>query len=492
MSNIWDIADHVEKHPDDYDQRWRLVKKLYSAWEYDQALEHLLLLKKEWEPRVNLSRYLAAVFYRLGRHEEAARELEEALERWPGEQGLREQLTRVYEAAGETAKARAAWEQLIETCPDHPLAKKALSRLDKKEKKQAKSAAGQNALKAAFFTASTACPHCGASNVDGTARCWNCGWALGEDPLEDLGPGGGGGQAVMLSPETVGMVGVGAVVVLLLLGGFLTLRMAGAFGPPEETDVIHTLGELYTRQIVFSRAVTGGAVLLFWVAAMHIALRLVGQAKSIPAMLVNLTALLMGSLAYTASFLPQPMTVLALLLPMLLSLVIILSTFRLEPGRALAAWAVQFLMVLVFAGAVFTFSESYRLGEPLNIFREIRAVAAFASGQGGEGETAGTLLPENKAPMRQRMVFRSTGSAWLDRRAGPVLFTVLANDEKNNLRFQINDDKGAQVFDYMEGRLHRRIFEVVPEKEYTVMVNGDPGTPAQVVVEGLFRPEFLP
>lgn len=64
--------------------------------------------------------------------------------------------------------------------------------------------------------------------------------------------------------------------------------------------------------------------------------------------------------------------------------------------------------------------------------------------------------------------------------------------KKNNLRFQINDDKGAQVFDYMEGRLHRRIFEVVPEKEYTVMVNGDPGTPAQVVVEGLFRPEFLP
>ena len=34
MADVWDVARYVESHPDDTDQRWRLAKKLYMAWEF--------------------------------------------------------------------------------------------------------------------------------------------------------------------------------------------------------------------------------------------------------------------------------------------------------------------------------------------------------------------------------------------------------------------------------------------------------------------------
>lgn len=83
MAEVWDIAKYVEEHPDDYEQRWRLAKKLYAAWEYRLALEHLQVLRNEWQKRLNVVRYLAATYYRLGRYDEAVAELREAIETWP-------------------------------------------------------------------------------------------------------------------------------------------------------------------------------------------------------------------------------------------------------------------------------------------------------------------------------------------------------------------------------------------------------------------------
>lgn len=89
MADVWEIAEYVESHPENYDQRWRLCKKLYTAWEYRLALEHLLVLKNEWTQKANVRRYLGATYYRLSRYDEAVSELEEAVEIWPGETGLR-------------------------------------------------------------------------------------------------------------------------------------------------------------------------------------------------------------------------------------------------------------------------------------------------------------------------------------------------------------------------------------------------------------------
>ena len=46
MAEIWDILDHLDRNPGDHEERWKLAKKFYAAWEYEQALEHLLLQRQ--------------------------------------------------------------------------------------------------------------------------------------------------------------------------------------------------------------------------------------------------------------------------------------------------------------------------------------------------------------------------------------------------------------------------------------------------------------
>lgn len=129
MADIWDIARYVEANPDDHEQRWRLAKKLYTAWEYRLALEHLQILKNEGPHRINILRYLGATYYRLGRYEEAIKELRTAIDNWPDELGLYEQLARVLEIAGDHEEAAAMWDMTLELDPHHPMAAHAAARL---------------------------------------------------------------------------------------------------------------------------------------------------------------------------------------------------------------------------------------------------------------------------------------------------------------------------------------------------------------------------
>ena len=108
MADLWDIARYVEAHPENHEQRWRLAKKLYMAWEYRLALEHLQVLKNEWRDRINVARYLAATYYRLGRYDEAIQELRDAVETWPEEM---------------------AWDEILALDSGHSLAAGAAKRL---------------------------------------------------------------------------------------------------------------------------------------------------------------------------------------------------------------------------------------------------------------------------------------------------------------------------------------------------------------------------
>ena len=129
MAEIWDIARYVEANPDDHEQRWRLAKKLYTAWEYRLALEHLQILKNEGQNRLNILRYLSATYYRLGRYEEATSELNAAIAVWPDEVGLYEQLARVLEIAGDHPGAASMWDKVLDLDPHHPMAAHSAARL---------------------------------------------------------------------------------------------------------------------------------------------------------------------------------------------------------------------------------------------------------------------------------------------------------------------------------------------------------------------------
>ena len=521
MSDIWDTAESVERNPDDYVQRWRLVKQLYGAWEYDQALEHLMVLKQKWEPRLNVRRYLAACLFRLGRHEEAVTELREAIALWPDEIGLQEQLTRVLESMGAYVRAREVWQEIARKHPDHPLALKAITKLKRREAAEAQPVvAGIRAARGMMGLESPrrdskgpldeedselsrpergpvperdtiACPDCGAANVGTVARCWQCGGHIAGDPFSEFDRTDDQGTGVALSPETMSMAAIATVVVLLLLGLYLSLSMLGAAGHDAGRATVHTVAELYAHQIGQSRAITGFVTVLFWPLAFYLAVMLMQSGKPLPGMLITLSGLLMGTLAYVTSFLPHPLTSLAVFLPMILSLMLVLSTFGLSLSRAVGVWVVQFGMVLLIAAATFVASESFLLKEPLNPLREAVAVVRFMGTSAGEDVPGNFRFPQEVVPVSQDIVWHPTGSEWLDRRAGEVSFSLMADREGVPLKFQIYDETGARVFDYVQERRYTKLFPVVPGKKYTVVVSGDKGIGVQIIVEGLLRPEFL-
>jgi hypothetical protein len=524
MADIWDTVESVEKNPDDHAQRWRLAKQLYGAWEYDQALLHLVVLRQKWEPKLNVYRYLAACLFRLGRHEEAVTELRGAIALWPDEVGLHEQLTRVLESMGAHARAREVWEEIALKHPDHPLAAKAITKLRRRESAEARPpVAGVRAARDlvgfesprrdssgaldgedGYYSSSTseqrgveagrgtlACPRCGAANVGTVPRCWQCGARIADDPFSEFDRTEDQETGVAFSPETVSMAAIATVVALLLLGLYLSVPMLGGFGQDGGGGAVRTMWELYEFQIGYSRAVTGLVAVLFWPLAFYLTLLLVPPAKPVPGMLTTLAGLLMGSLAYAASFLPPPLTLLMVFLPMLLSLMLVLSTFGMPVGRAVGVWAVQFGMVVLVAAAAFVTSESILLKEPFNPLREAVAVAGFMGTPAGETGPGSHRFPQDAVPVSQDIVWHSTGSAWLDRRADEVSFTLKADRGGAQLKFQIYDETGARVFDYVQESRYTKLFSVIPGKKYTVAVSGEKGVVAQVILEGLLRPEFL-
>lgn len=495
MTEIWDMADHLEQHPEDHEARWKMAKRLYAAWEYDQALEQLLVLERDWEPRLNVSRYLAATFYRLGRNDEALNVLEKALERWPEETHLLEQMSRVLEGMEEHARARDVWEEILKRQPEHPLGKKALSRIARREKLKAESdgsnRSGGAANSPGFFAATKPCAHCGAANVEDAAACWQCGEPMGGEPFAAFDAATRQRRTVSVTPETVSIIVVAAIVLMALAGVFLTLRMVGLTGEPAGETPIRTVADLYARQISTSRIILGVSIILFWPLILHLAVWAVRPSRPVPGILINLTGLLMGTMAYMDSFFPYPMTALALLMPALLSLIIIVAVFRLRLEKAVLAWALHLFLVLLAGILVFFTAEAYQLGEVFRPLRELRSVAAYARDATREREPGINQLPGSALPWEQRVVWRSTGSDWLDRRAGAVAFLVISDADDIQLKFQIYDESGARVFDYVSDRQHTRFFEVAADTEYRIVLDGPEGHSGQVIVQGLLIPEFL-
>ena len=176
MADVEEIRAYVDSHPDDHKQRWRLAKKLYNAWDYRSALEHLLLLKEVWPDQVPVLRYLAATYYRLGKYGEAEKELKAALKEHPQEYSLLEQLAKVHEGAGDTDMAIECWTRVLEIKPESNTAKEALERLEMSMGTMASTMAANTVQEMSSHGDETVivCPHCGESNDVFSKRCSRC------------------------------------------------------------------------------------------------------------------------------------------------------------------------------------------------------------------------------------------------------------------------------------------------------------------------------
>src|SRR5690606_32522134 len=217
--------------------------------------------KNEWPQKLNIRRYLAATYYRLGRYDDASDELRHALKNWPEEIGLHEQLARVLEIAGDRETAAVAWEDIAELDPHHPIAKSAAKRLRESNAKDARQDLRLlDSDSGIDLSPGQVCPSCGAQNSDEFERCWQCHAAL-------LSGHGGVHATPRPSRRTPAITAESAILLLglatlgmIALGFILSVQMLFDAALPGEPT--HTLQQLFTVDLARSRVILGALMLL--------------------------------------------------------------------------------------------------------------------------------------------------------------------------------------------------------------------------------------
>ncbi len=492
VAELWDIARHVEEHPDDSEQRWRLAKKLYTAWEYRLALEHLQILKKEWRDKANVWRYLAATYYRLGRYDEAIVELRAAIETWPDEIGLLEQLARVLEVSDKRLEAVETWRKIEKMDPHHPIASKAAKRLteEKPPSEQSDLQLGDSDS-GIDLSPGQVCPRCGAQNSSEFDRCWQCHAFLNE--LESTGastPPPLPRRRPMLTPETIGLSAGLFVLALLLLGAYLSLRWVLFKNQTGLPRIDATLYDIYCNQMVWSRMIVGGALLFIWPIALWLALLLVKPKQPVPASWIILTGLFLTGLTYVSSWLPEQLLMLTVLLPPLLALSIILGGFSIGLLRGFNVWLLHLAIVGVCTITVWTVTESIQLRVPLNPFKEIPAIIKFSKTDKNIQNNAVYKLTSGTLPLSKKVKWVSTGSRWLDSRAGQALFTLYTVAPDPQMKFEIHDSTGTLLYEPVFGKQWSRRFLIKTEHEYDITAHGPKELFVQIDISSMLKSQF--
>ncbi len=426
MTDVWELAAYVEAHPDNHEQRWRLAKKLYTTWEYRLALEHLLLLKNDVEPREHVMRYIAATYYRLGRHDESIKALQEALTVWPKNAKMIEQLARTQTEAEQHDAALKNWKVLRTLEPTHPFAAQAIARLQKLVDYQAqeKAKALQTTSSAAPGGAESAngaappkevnCPKCGEKNTPEFRHCWKCNAPLtrGRDILDEE----------ITKPERIVParlpypMGVGILIAALFaLAVYCTMR---GFAQVRESGLGDTLplsvDDFMTRSLLWTRILLGGALLVIWPFAWRLAAYLVNVETRIFDESLYQSGALLALTAYALLWTPWAWLPAAAVVPVLLSALIAFSALKLKLSDAAKLWAWQLGSAVLVAALVIV----ARHGSGLLI--DIPKIVSFAQKTGTRPVYEGNL----NTPGQVRVQWNSSGSHWLDRAAGSIQFIL--------------------------------------------------------------------
>jgi len=418
MAELWDLTQYVQSHPQDYAQRWRLVKKLYMAWEYHDALDHLLVLKHEWIRKQNVLRYLAATYYRMGKYDDAIRELTEAIEVWPNEICLKEQLARVLESAGRIEEAAQAWELISDGDPKHPVAKRNMQRLkDAPPESYGLITPPSTNEPGANLRPGTLCPNCGAQNGEEFERCWQC-----HAPLSLIRSG----QAPAPTPSTHRvepwiwtMVGGLATVALLSVGVYFTLQQwVSQSLRVEELPKSMTAFEMLSRNLVLTRTVAGIVLLVTWPLALRAATRFL-RIGGVSSATFNVTGLFLASLTYAATWLPPRYLAWIPLLAAAASLTLVAGAFRAGLVRTPLLWLVQGLIVVCAECAALLALEGP------HAITEIAVISRFFSDNTILRGAGMHPVHNARLPGAFTVEWSPTGSTWLDHKAGPVAFEIV-------------------------------------------------------------------
>ena len=479
MTDVWDIAQYVEAHPDNQGQRWRLAKKLYMAWEYRLALEHLQILTNESEKKLNLSRYLAATYYRLSRYDDAIRELEAAISEWPDELGLREQLARTLDVAGRKPEAAKVWEDIARDEPDHPFAKRAVEHLRGRERKDQESAERQTpAAAAAAGLREKSCPHCGAKNSPEFKRCWQChGPMLETGKAEEEQEQEPSVSALLQESESPwGLVAGLTIAGLLALGVYLTLRAFSEQQPDALMDVSQTLSGFLSSTLLMTRVIVGLTALVVWPIFWRVSALFVGMDEVQNDVLYRCGAVL-ACVTYLVSWLPGSLIYSIVLVPAVLSAALAFGALKARPVRTFFLWVVQGAAMAIVVVALLAGRHG------IGIVTDVPAMFRFAS-----SDVATSIEREAWVPLGLGLQWESSGSKWLDENASTVRVSVQAAPHTKLIFIELRE--GGKTLAFKEFATESYTFEyspIVPSKTYRLELSGEEGVDVTVSVSGVLQ-----
>jgi tetratricopeptide (TPR) repeat protein len=487
MADTGDLVLHLEANPDDHEQRWSLAKKLYMSWEYRQALEHLVILRGEWSQRVNVVRYLAATYYRLGRYDDAANQLLEGLEIWPDEIGLREQLAKVLEASDERVKAAEVWEEIAELSPDHPLAARAAKRLRKKTNPRASGDLKLFDSDSGIDLSSTQiCPHCQAKNRAEFDRCWQCHATLGASAESVAAE-----QKTMLDPANVWiwtLVSGLVLVALIVVSVFVTLDQVNIRNAERAEGIApQSVYAVLVEEATGARIITGLVLLLAWPAGLWASIS-IARASQVPASVVNMSGLILAAGTYALMWLPVSNLMWTATVPAAVSLALVLGLYRVGYVRGLAVWALQGVIAagVVMACFFLTIGSSAVLGLP--------AIMAYAKGFDSDLEPGDHSLPSSQGSATYSLQWKSSGSAWLDERASAVTIVVTSGSDSAQGTIQLEAAGEVITTRSVNGKKPTQVQEAVrPDTPYSLRIKEVPSsgqTPFKPRVHGVLRHTF--
>ena len=482
MTDIGELTRLVDEDPRDNEQRWHLAKKLYMAGEYRTALGHLLILRTNWTPKVNVLRYLAADYYRLGRYDEAALELRTGIEEWPDEISLREQLARNLEVSGRLQEAIAVWQEILKANPNHTLARKTVARLTSKDSAapEKHSIAGGVGLPGEPF--GRLCPNCGAQNSEEFDRCWKCYTALTGNLDAQLLTTPHPKKAVPPAESDQWFwIGLIVSIGLILIGGYLTGRQAlYVWEHPDAADAVRIVQQIFEISLLSTHIVLGLVLLIAWPAAVWVACHL-AKADSVPFKTAAVTGLFCGALAYLLTWCPVAVLPFVLVLPLLASGVPMMTLYKIGVGRALLTWAIQAVLA---GGAILAALTALEGGAMLWQFPAIASYAGMHDNQ----QNAGTFqFPVLLAPIDKTIRWESTGSPWLDERGSSAQIEIRNETSDPSLSVELKDESGTVDGGYVRVAPFSFTCKVAPGHPYKLLITGKPDTKVECAIYGVMK-----
>lgn len=494
MSSIGDLRQQVEAEPDSPELRWRLAKKLYAGSEYREALTHLRVLKKEWEPRLNVLRYLGAAYFRLGRYDEAVRELLECLDTWPEEVAIREQLAKVYEAAGRDTDALRAWEAILELDPKHRLARKSITRISQPAAPTPRPLTiGSSSDDGIDLRPIIVCHECGAQNSAEFDRCWQC----GADLVVDAAPAERYSVATPIRPHGLWAPGESRLLArsakLAFAGALLAavitsvLFLPQALADPERTDPARTVSEVFLRDLAVIRIV-------LWLAcgiSASIAMGVIRRAFDIDRDGTWMAVGVGGGLAtalYAASWLPVNAVPIVAGGVTVAAWPLVVGAVGLGWARGTAAWGAVVVAVGVTGAGVLMATTG-----PAPI-TEAGAISAFSARQEAMPEPGVFPAMARPVPGRFGIIWGPTGSEWLDSIANDVRITVVSEPLDPPVRFELYDTPAhGELIDFVELTESSKSIRlrVTPGNEYSAVLRSrhEPSE-ASLTFEGVLAPQL--